>query len=62
MKVATAQKGNIVKNHEYVLVYAKNVMFNNNRNPLYEKTESWDSHFNCIIEKIGNEFKKINLD
>ncbi|MCY4263739.1 MAG: site-specific DNA-methyltransferase [Gammaproteobacteria bacterium] len=44
MKVASALKGAIVKNAEYVLVYAKN-QTNLFFNPLYEKRE-WDDHYN----------------
>lgn len=61
MKVASAQKGKIVKNHEYVFVYQKNSSVDVNRMPLYDKSESWDTHFNCIIKKEGNDFKKYNL-
>lgn len=45
MKVAAAQKGKIVKNHEYILIYQKNVSYEYPRQPLYDKAENWDVHF-----------------
>ncbi|CAM3216462.1 site-specific DNA-methyltransferase [Streptobacillus ratti] len=52
MKVKSAQDGRIVKNHEYVYLYCKNIeKAFNNRMPLYDKTDIWDSHFNKIILK-----------
>ncbi len=62
MKVASAQNGQIVKNHEYVVIYSKNSEFAiQNRVPLYEKAEVWDSHFNKIIIRDGSTLKLFNL-
>ena len=60
MKVKSAQAGNIVKNHEYVLVYAKNSCESiAKRQPLYDKTEPWDNHFNCVlVQKSDNTYAK----
>ena len=52
MKVKSAQDGRIVKNHEYIYLYCKNIeQAFNDRMPLYDKTDIWDSHFNKIIIK-----------
>lgn len=49
MKVAAAQKGQIVKNHEYVLVYARNgTNAFANRLPLYDASEVYDSHYDVV--------------
>ena len=51
MKVAAAQRGKIVKNHEYVLVYARNaneVM--GERKPLYDAADRYDSHFDIFLD------------
>ena len=62
MKVASAQNGQIVKNHEYVVVYSKNNEYAiKDRIPLYEKAEVWDSHFNKVILRDGNSFKLYNI-
>lgn len=57
MKVAAAQRGQMVKNHEYIVSYAKNIFTTCKHNPLYEMTEPWDSHFNYVIEKKNDEFE-----
>lgn len=61
MKVAAAQKGKIVKNHEYILIYQKNVSYEYPRQPLYDKAENWDVHFDCVIIKEGEKYKKYEL-
>lgn len=49
MKVAAAQNGQIVKNHEYVLVYARNsTNAFVNRQPLYDASEVYDSHYDVV--------------
>lgn len=49
MKVAAAQNGQIVKNHEYVLVYARNATNAFvNRQPLYDASEVYDSHYDVV--------------
>ena len=51
MKVKTAQEGNIVKNHEYILVYSKiPVLGKKNRTPLYDSTTPYDKHFKYVLE------------
>ncbi|MFH1457448.1 MAG: site-specific DNA-methyltransferase [Patescibacteria group bacterium] len=57
-KAAHADK-TFVKVKDYVLVYAKNKSFVNNKQPLYDSMrELYDSHFNTIIE---NDFKKYSF-
>lgn len=51
MKVRSAQQGQIVKNHEYVLVYIKNINNNIDRKPLYDRAEPYDTHFDIILDK-----------
>lgn len=50
MKVRAAQKGGIVKNHEYILVYCKNRDLNKDRVPLYDNAEVYDNHFDIIYD------------
>ncbi|OAV34576.1 Type III restriction-modification system methylation subunit [Moraxella catarrhalis] len=63
MKVKSAKSGDLVKNHEYILVYSKNqekaLEF---RQPLYDKADVWDNHFNCVIVKEGGIYKKLSID
>ncbi len=57
MKVKSAQEGRIVKNHEYIYVYSKNLNFAyKNRQPLYDKGEIWDNHFNKFIILENEEY------
>lgn len=55
MKVGAAQKGKIVKNGEYILIYAKNINQTYFTNILYESKE-WDNHYSVYIspESIKN--------
>lgn len=78
MKVSAAQNGQIVKNHEYVLIYCKNLSLNKNRLPLYDRNDLYDDHFNTIIDEnlnktsliqyikqnkeLSDEFKKYGLN
>ena len=51
MKVAAAQTGQIVKNHEYVLVYSRNQLFAfDRRQPLFDASEVYDSHYDIVWE------------
>lgn len=61
MKVASAQKGNIVKNHEYVYVYNKNYTIEKKRELLFDKAEPWDNHFNYVIEEENGTYIKIKI-
>lgn len=77
MKVRSAQNGTIVKNHEYILVYCKDILnATTNRCPLYDKAEPYDDHFKLILNddmtttplidyikqsKYAKEFTKYNL-
>ena len=61
MKVRAAQMGQIVKNHEYVLVYTKNISFNNNRGVLYDVSEPYDEHFSKVILKENNKLNIYDL-
>lgn len=60
MKVKSAQEGNIVKNHEYILTYQKNEN-NKQRTPLYDEADVWDNHFNKVILKNNNKYELYNL-
>lgn len=52
MKVKSAQEGRVVKNHEYIYVYCKNIEFAYvSRQPLFDSTDIWDSHFNKALIK-----------
>lgn len=51
MKVAAAQNGQIVKNHEYALVYSRsaiNALID--RRPLYDASELYDPHYDVVWE------------
>ncbi len=61
MKVRAAQMGQIVKNHEYVLVYTKNISFNSNRGVLYDVSEPYDEHFSKVILKENNKLNIYDL-
>ena len=50
MKVSAAQKGQIVKNHEYVLVFSETENYCIDRIPLYDRAEVYDQHFDLIIQ------------
>lgn len=51
MKVAAAQRGKIVKNHEYILVYARASRFAElNRQPLYDSADRYDPHFDIVLD------------
>ena len=54
MKVKAAQDGRIVKNHEYILVYAKDNFNDKKRLPLYDKAEPYDGHFDIVMDEEGN--------
>lgn len=49
MKIASAKKGNIVKNGEFILVYAKNIISHSFINLLYA-SKQWDEHYNIYID------------
>ncbi len=49
MKVASAQKGQIVKNAEYILCYAKDTANIKFERPLYTAKE-WDDHYSVYID------------
>ncbi|GAA8421784.1 site-specific DNA-methyltransferase [Helicobacter pylori] len=49
MKVASAKKGNIVKNAEYILIYSKNMENFSFIRPLYVAKE-WDEHYSIYID------------
>ncbi|WP_231174985.1 site-specific DNA-methyltransferase [Helicobacter pylori] len=49
MKVASAKKGNIVKNAEYILIYSKNMENFNFIRSLYVAKE-WDEHYSIYID------------
>ncbi len=49
MKVASAKKGNIVKNAEYILIYSKNMENFSFIRSLYI-TKEWDEHYSIYID------------
>ena len=51
MKVKAAQKGNIVKNAEYILVYAQNERKNIAQKLLYDYGPEYDEHYSIYLEK-----------
>ncbi len=54
MKVATAQKGEIVKNGEFVLVYGKDRNLKQPFQLLYEKRE-WDTHYSIYYDSVTGD-------
>ena len=50
MKVAAAQKGKIVKNKEFVLVYVKNHNYEYQRRPLYIHNPNYDKHYSYYLD------------
>lgn len=57
MKVKSAQEGRIVKNHEYIYAYSRDINFAyKDRQPLYDKGEFWDNHFNKFIILENDEY------
>ncbi|WP_121296824.1 site-specific DNA-methyltransferase [Helicobacter pylori] len=72
MKVASAKKGNIVKNAEYILIYSKNMENFNFIRSLYVAKE-WDEHYSIYIDPktkkretllnfLKNEYENITKD
>lgn len=69
MKVAAAQNGQIVKNHEYIIVYARNILFNTERQALYDASEYYDNHYDIyldehketsnLLDKLKNDDKSV---
>lgn len=53
MKVASAQKGNIVKNCEYILCYSKEATHFNFSDILYSKRD-WDVHYSIYWDRVTN--------
>ncbi len=52
MKVAVAQRGQIVKNHEYVLVYSRTkAAASHDRTPLYDAADRYDPHFDIVLNE-----------
>ena len=55
MKVAAAQNGAIVKNHEYMIIYARDIgEGTKNRMPLYDSSELYDNHYDIIWDGESN--------
>lgn len=61
MKVATAKKGGIVKNGEYILVYSKSDLVSTNRKPLYDFVPGFDTHFTLFLSNEGVISKTIDV-
>lgn len=54
MKVSAAQSGQLVKNHEYVLVYARNLQYAYaGRVPLFDASEVYDDHYDIVWDGEG---------
>lgn len=49
MKVKSAQRGNIVKNAEYILIYTKNGRKNIAKNILYDYRPTYDTHYSYYL-------------
>lgn len=60
MKVGTAQKGGIVKNGEYILVYSKSDLVSTNRQPLYDFVPGFDTHFSLFLSDDGSISKTVD--
>lgn len=56
MKVGAAQNGSIVKNGEYVLVYAKDIQSFKVKHILYDGVDGYDSHFSLYIKENNGEY------
>lgn len=56
MKVEAAQKGELVKNKEFILIYTKKMEFfkNKEKNALYEHIDTYDIHFSYFIDENKN--------
>ncbi|MBZ1511411.1 site-specific DNA-methyltransferase, partial [Leuconostoc mesenteroides] len=61
MKVATAKKGGIVKNGEYILVYSKSDLVSTNRKPLYDFVPGFDTHFTLFLSNEGVISKTVDV-
>ena len=59
-KVASAKKGNIVKNAEYVLVYNKSGKNSIAQNILYEATD-YDTHYSIYLKPDGDLYREQSL-
>lgn len=55
MKVKSAQEGQIVKNHEYVLTYCKSRNPIIDRKCLYDSAEPYDGHFDILLDNNLNQ-------
>ena len=59
MKVKAAQKGNIVKNAEYILVYAQNERKNIAQKLLYDYRPEYDTHYSYILSEDKKSYRNI---
>lgn len=59
MKVKAAQKGNIVKNAEYILVYTKDGHKNIARNLLYDFRPDYDNHYSFILSNDKKKYRNV---
>lgn len=58
MKVKAAKEGSVVKNYEYILVYAKNNLNKNIvKNVLYDSNDGYDTHFSYYIDKTSGKLE-----
>jgi adenine-specific DNA-methyltransferase len=60
MKVASAKAGEIVKNAEYILVYANGTR--SNTAPLYDYRPDYDEHYCYILSSDKNSYTRIKED
>ena len=59
MKVKAAQKGNIVKNAEYILVYAQNERKKNAQKLLNDNRPEYDTHYSYILSEDKKSYRNI---
>ncbi|VEU74494.1 Adenine specific DNA methylase Mod [Mycoplasmopsis citelli] len=63
MKVKSAQEGRIVKNHEYIYIYAKNInKVYVSRKPLLDNADIWDSHYSKVLLKKEDIFSLMSIN
>lgn len=61
LKVGPAQNGSIVKNGEFIIVYAKNKNSFKVSNILYDGIDGYDTHFSVYLEEKDNILKMLSI-
>ncbi|UUM19540.1 site-specific DNA-methyltransferase [Mycoplasma sp. 1578d] len=63
MKVKSAQEGRIVKNHEYIYVYCKDInKAYDSRKPLFDSADIWDNHYSKVLIKNERSFNLLTIN